>query len=154
MLKRISNPQDFLAGVMFAVIATIALYESAGLQFGSLMRMGPGFFPIVLAAILMIFAAALILRGLAGPERSVELFLSRRALAIVVATVAFGVLIGPLGFVPALVVLVVASSFANPDLSWADTIKLAAVLTVSSVVVFVYLLRQPLVLLSPYLTGF
>ena len=154
MLNRIHNLQDFLAGLMFAAIGVLVLSESADLQFGSLVSMGPGFFPVVLAWMLLAFATAMIIRSILGARRSSDLMMSRRALAIVAATVGFGLLVGPLGFVPALLVLVCVSSVADPDLSWPDTGKLAVGLCIGSVVIFVFLLKQPIALFGPFLTAF
>jgi putative tricarboxylic transport membrane protein len=150
-LKPVRSSQDFFAGLMFAAIAAIVLYETWNLEFGSLARMGPGFFPVMLALVLFALAIAIIVRSVNGPERSVDLPIPRQAWIVTLATVLFGLLIGPLGFVPALVILVGVSSFADPDMTWLDTAKLAAGLSVGSVIIFVYLLKQPIALFGPYL---
>ncbi len=154
MLKRIHNQRDFLAGAMFTGIGLISLYETSGLQFGTLSNIGPGFFPFILALVSVAFGGAIVIRSLASAERSEPLSISWRAMTIAVAAILFGVLIDPLGFIPALIALIVISSFADPSLTWIDTIKLVVGLSVGSVIVFVYLLKQPIELFGPFLTAF
>ncbi|WP_201841881.1 tripartite tricarboxylate transporter TctB family protein [Microvirga zambiensis] len=151
MLARLHTQKDFFAGVMFLAIGVIAIYETSNLPFGTLSNIGPGFFPVVLSSLCTFFGALIVVLSLLSIKQPEPLSLSWRPIVLVAATISFGVLIAPFGFVPSLVVLVAISSLADSDLTWLDTFKLAVGLTIGSVIVFVYLLKQPIELFGPYL---
>jgi len=49
----IRNQKDFLAGLLFIAFGAVAVIEAAGYPMGSTMRMGPGYFPVLLGALLI-----------------------------------------------------------------------------------------------------
>ena len=48
----IRAPKDFWTGVMFIAIAAVALYAGRGYSLGTAVRMGPGYFPMLLGSLL------------------------------------------------------------------------------------------------------
>ena len=69
---RILAPKDFWSGVMFCGFAAVAILAAYGYSLGSAGKMGPGYFPLLLAALLAVLGATLIARSvvLSGENRS------------------------------------------------------------------------------------
>src|SRR5258708_25817084 len=61
---RIRAPKDFWSGVMFCGFAATALSAARGYSLGSAGRMGPGYFPLLLASLLGALEAVLIERSI------------------------------------------------------------------------------------------
>ena len=55
--------RDILAGTLFIVIGALALLGARGYPVGSAMRMGPGYFPVVLGWLLVALGALVGLRA-------------------------------------------------------------------------------------------
>src|SRR5690606_6168091 len=92
------NRSDVGAGALFIAIGLffglMTLFE---LDIGTARRMGPGYFPIALAGILIVLGLAVILKGIghADPERG---NLPWRGLVVLLSVpILFGLLIRPLG---------------------------------------------------------
>jgi TctA family transporter len=59
------NNRDFIAGLLFAVIGALAVALAHDYPIGTTMRMGPGYFPTALGAILFLFGVYVLARGTA-----------------------------------------------------------------------------------------
>jgi hypothetical protein len=141
--------KDWWGGLMLIAIGTIAIVIARDYPFGSALRMGPGYVPIVLGALLIVFGLTLLGTALRGGE-SVEGEWSLRALVMLpLALMLFGVLMEHGGFVPAMLVLVFASAAASPEFKALDALLLSFGLTALSVVVFIWVLGLP----YPLVTG-
>jgi Tripartite tricarboxylate transporter TctB family len=143
MKTRLTENKDFLAGLLMVVIGTVALYMAMNYPFGSSLRMGPGYFPRVLAGILITFGLWIGLRGLRKGEK-VEGVWGWKALAfITLAFVAFGWLMDRLGFIPSLVVLFFISAFGGHEFRFKEVITLSIVMIAFAYGVFIYGLGLP-----------
>jgi hypothetical protein len=140
---RIRAPKDFWSGVMFCGFAATAILAARGYSLGSAGKMGPGYFPLLLAGVLGGLGAILIGRSVVldgEPVSRLHLF----PLAVIAAAVClFGLLIEPLGLVVALAVSIVLSAWAGPQFRLTETVALTAALILFSVAVFVYGLGLP-----------
>lgn len=137
------NNKDFLAGLLMIGIGTIAFYMALDYPFGSALRMGPGYFPRVLAGIFIAFGVYVGLRGLRTGEK-VEGVWGWKALAFVTASVvAFGWLVDRVGLIPALVVLFFVSALAGHEFRLKEVIILATLMILFAYGVFVYGLGLP-----------
>jgi hypothetical protein len=133
--------KDFWAGGMFLTTGALAVGIARTYPFGTTLRMGPGYFPVVLGGILICFGLVIMARGLRRPER-ISAPCSLRALIVLPVTVIlFGVLIDRAGFVPAMAVLVFGSTLAGRDFRWKQVMLLTVSLTVLSVILFIWGLR-------------
>src|SRR5258705_12437404 len=99
---RIRAPKDFWSGVMFCGFAATALSAARGYSLGSAGRMGPGYFPLLLASLLGALGAVLIGRSILIGGEPVARFHVLPLAVIATAISLFGVLIGPLGLVVSL----------------------------------------------------
>ena len=62
----IRAPKDFWSGVMFCGFAVAFVLAARGYSFGNAGRMGPGYFPLLLAGVLAGLGAILIVRSIAA----------------------------------------------------------------------------------------
>jgi uncharacterized membrane protein len=142
--------KDFWSGVMLIAIGAAAMFIARDYPFGTALRMGPGYFPIVLGGILTLFGLYLVVLGLRSSEM-IEGTWSLRALIVLPLSLAlFGVLMDRAGFIPALVVLVFGSAAASTEFKLSEVALLTLVLTIFSVAVFIWGLGLP----YPLLAGF
>ena len=138
----VSN-KDFLAGLLMIVIGGIAFYMALDYPFGSALRMGPGYFPRVLAGIFIAFGIFVGLRGLLAGEK-VEGVWGWEALAVISGSFwAFGWLMDRVGLIPSLVVLFFVSAFAGHEFKLKEVIILATVMILFAYGVFIYGLGLP-----------
>ena len=145
---KLPDSKDFWSGVMLIAIGAAALYIGRDYPFGTALRMGAGFFPIVLGAMLVLFGVYFVARGLRSGDR-IEGNWSPRALVILpLAFVLFGVLMQHAGFVPALLLLVVGSAMAGTEFRLVEVLVLAVLLTAMCVALFIWALGLPYPLFS------
>ena len=139
----LSYNKDFLAGLLLFGFGAMGFYMALDYPFGSSLRMGPGYFPRVLAVILMAFGLFVFIRGLASPER-VKGVWGWKALAwIVVSLWTFGFVMEKLGMLPALAGMFVLASAAGHEFKWKEVIILTIVMSTFAVAVFVKGLGLP-----------
>ena len=51
MKFEISSPENFWGGIMFVAFGAIAMYVARDYPMGSAMRMGPGYFPMLIGGV-------------------------------------------------------------------------------------------------------
>jgi putative tricarboxylic transport membrane protein len=101
---------DFLAGLVFAAFGLLILDQMRTIELGTATRMGPAYFPIILACLLLLLAAWLVLNALLGRSQdTVTAFEARPLLLITLGLIAFGLLVERTGMVVAVAVLVAFS---------------------------------------------
>jgi hypothetical protein len=146
--------KDLLAGLIFIAFGLAFGYASLGYDLGSALRMGPGYFPLVLAGILVVLGAVIVVEGFFEVEEQPIGKAPWLALVLLVAALlVFGFTVRGLGLVPALVIAVFMSAFASRHTTLLSAIALAVGLTLLCVLIFVYGLGLPLRLFGPW-TGF
>ena len=69
MKSELRNNKDFWAGMMFFGTGVGAMIVARHYPFGTTLNMGPGYFPMVLGGILIVFGAFITLRGLRRNEK-------------------------------------------------------------------------------------
>jgi putative tricarboxylic transport membrane protein len=137
------NNKDFWAGIMLIATGAVSIFIARGYPFGSTMRMGPGYFPTMLGAILVLFGLYVMIMGLRSGEK-IAVQCSLRALIVLpLSLVAFGILMPDAGFIPALAVLIFGSASAGRQFKFFEVLLLTVVLTALSVAVFIWGLRLP-----------
>lgn len=143
MKVELRNNKDVLAGLLMLVIGGGGFIMALDYPFGSALRMGPGYFPRVLAGVLMTFGAYVLIRGLLRFEK-VKGKWGWKPLAFVTASlVAFGWIMDKFGFIPALVVLFALSALGGHEFRWKEVAILTVVMSAFAVSVFIYGLGLP-----------
>jgi hypothetical protein len=105
--------------------------------------MGPGYFPRVLGGILFLFGIYVMVRGLRSNEKIEGNWSIRALIVLPLAMVLFGVLMGFLGFIPALVTLIFGSAAASREFKFIEILLLTVLLTSLSVAMFIWGLGLP-----------
>ena len=112
--------RDLVGGALLVLLgAFVAWYAHEHYTLGTLRRMGPGMFPfgagLVLAALGVLVMLPALLRPRGLPEDPPEPFRIVPGLIILAGVIAFALLVRPLGFIPAVLGLVVIVAFAGTD---------------------------------------
>jgi hypothetical protein len=110
---------------------------------GSTMRMGPGYFPLVLGVLLALLGLAACIRGLAIKAERVENVRFRPLLLILGAVGIFAIAIEGAGIIISTVLTVAMAAAASPESRPREVILLVAVLLAVAVGVFTYALGLP-----------
>src|SRR5262245_10131426 len=113
MNVKLSNNKDVWAGMMLIAIGAAAMVIARSYPFGTALRMGPGYFPIILGALLTLFGLFILARGLRRGEAIAGSSSLRALIILPLSLVLFGVLTG--GFVPAMIVLIFGSATASTE---------------------------------------
>ena len=150
MNRNLGSNKDFLAGLLLLCIGAVAFFMALDYPFGSSLRMGPGYFPRVLASVLMFFGVFVLVRGLMTKERIKGIWGWKALAFIVVSLIVFGFTMEHLGLVPALVAMFFIAALGGHEFRFIEVVVLTVVMTIFSVVVFVYLLGLPYPLFAGY----
>ena len=150
MKLELRSNKDFWSGVMFFLTGAGAILVARHYPFGSTLRMGPGYFPIVLSVILMVFGVYVMLRGLRKSEK-IQGNWSIRALIVLPFSMAlFGILMELAGFIPALTALVFVSAASGREFKFKEVLLLTLFLGVISVAMFIWGLGLPYPLINKF----
>ncbi len=141
---RIRSPKDFWSGLLFIAVAVFFIVLATRYRFGTPERIGPAFFPIMVGLLLAALGAIIAGRSLVLDGPPIEHMHLPPLLVTIAAIVLFGIALGWLGLVAAIVVLVIVGSYADRSARLIESAALAAVLAVFSVAVFVWVLGLPL----------
>jgi len=143
MKLELRSNKDFWAGMMFTGTGSAAMIAARNYPFGTTLRMGPGYFPMVLGGLLVLFGVYVLVRGLHTSEKIRGSWSHRALIGLPLSMVLFGLLIERLGFIPALVTLVFLSAASGREFKVVEVLLVAALLTVISVAVFIWGLGLP-----------
>jgi Tripartite tricarboxylate transporter TctB family len=136
--------KDVLAGLVFLAFGWGAISHARLYEVGTLMRMGPGWFPTALGVILALFGVFLVARGIGWSRDEKPVTWGWRPVTCIVASMAlFGLLLPRLGLVPALIATFLVAALGGREFRWREVLVLTVVMTVFAVGIFVYLLKLP-----------
>jgi len=144
------NNRDLWAGLLFLGIGAAALLVAREYPAGTVLRMGPGYFPRLLGGLLVLFGLSVMASGLRRPAPIPGGWSPRALICLPLAMVLFGLLVDRAGFVPAMAALVFVSAAGGREFRLGEVLLLTAALTALSVAVFVWALGLP----YPLLKGF
>jgi hypothetical protein len=150
MKVELRNNKDFLAGLLLLAIGGGGFYMALDYPFGSALRMGPGYFPRVLAGVLMAFGVFVLIRGILKFEKVQGKWGWKPLAFIIVSLVAFGWIMQKFGLVPALVVMFIIAALGGHEFKWKEVAILTVVMSAFAVGVFVYGLGLPYPLWGGY----
>ncbi len=151
MTSFIRNPKDFLSGLMFLAFGGGAIFLGQDYEVGKAIRMGPGYFPLVLGGLLCIVGAACVLRSLVLQGSHIGKLAFKPLLLVVVSTLVFGVLLRNAGLVAALAVSILLSALASSQFSARSTAVTIVLLTAFCYLVFIKGLGLPIPVFGPWL---
>jgi putative tricarboxylic transport membrane protein len=146
--------KDICSGAIFIAVAGLFASSAIRLPLGTAVRMGPGYFPLVLCAALAALGAITLIKGMLYATEAPTPAEWRGLILIILAVVAFALLIEPLGFLPALVITITLSLLASPLMTVGVGALLLVGLTGFCWAVFIWGIKLPWPLLGPWLAGY
>jgi hypothetical protein len=142
---------DVVSGLFLLFLAMWVMFEAYGYRLGSLRRMGPGFYPLMLGGVLAILSIGLILKGRFSPPFSEIIEEHRRAvvpiLILCASLLSFVFATRYLGIIPATFILVFISCSVQRPFSFLKVFATALFLGLFVWIVFVRLFGIPFQLL-------
>lgn len=152
---KIYNKRDFNAGLMFLAVALFFGFYAQDYSMGTATRMGPGYFPTLLAIIMgALGLIVLVMAFLKVEEQEPPEPTDYRGMGLILASVlAFGLILPYAGFLVAVFVLVAMAAAASNESKRIETVILAVALALLGVAVFGYGLELQFPVLPPSLTN-
>ncbi|HEV7249741.1 MAG TPA: tripartite tricarboxylate transporter TctB family protein [Shinella sp.] len=139
-----------ICGLTFIALGGFFVYQCLNLELGTAFRMGPGYFPLVLASILTVLGVVVLVQATRVKGEPIGPLALRGMLFILPAPVFFGLTVRGLGFVPSLFFAALIAAFASSRMTPLMALLLAVAITVFSVVVFSYALGLPFERFGPW----
>lgn len=161
---KIKSQKDFLSGLMFTGVGLAFAIGATNYNIGSGARMGPGYFPLVLGALLAIgglIVTAMSLGSGRGDGDPVGRIAWKPLILIISANLVFGLLLGGLptlglpamGLVLAIYALVVIAALAGARFSLKTSLILATILAIGSYLTFIIGLSLQFQVWPTFITG-
>jgi Tripartite tricarboxylate transporter TctB family len=144
-----SAQQNLIGGALSIAFGIFVLAIASRYPMGSLLRMGPGFFPCIIASLILLLGIALFISGLRVRLDAAPVKIQwRSVLAIASGVILFAVSLERIGLVPATLALVLVSSLAEPGWKLGRAAILAVVVTALVYLLFVAVLQIPVAAVS------
>jgi hypothetical protein len=144
-----TNPADLLAGALFIVLGAVFLVGARAYEMGTLLRMGSGFYPTLLAGLLIGLGLAILVRALiiggkaAGASEAFTVNWSS-GVPVLGGILAFGLLIGGGGLYVAMPAAVGMAGLGARPIRPVGTIVTALVMTAACDLIFRRALGLPI----------
>lgn len=134
--------------IVVLVGAAIAVVASTYPQ-GTLLRPGPGFFPLVIGVLLSLLGLGVLGEarrsdGATSPEDAPDPFPWCAVLCTCGAVLVFALTVEWIGFVPASCLLIAITAFAEPERSWIRLGLIALLMAMFGTLIFIWGLGLPL----------
>lgn len=142
---------DLAAGLLLMAAAGFFGWQTIGLEIGTSLRMGPGYFPMVLSILLLILGAIITLKSFGREGEPFGPIAWRGILFILPAPIFFGLTVRGLGFVPALFITTLIAAQASRRMRPLPALILAVAVTILSTLIFSYGLGLPFRRFGPWL---
>lgn len=149
----IRNPKDFWSGLLFLGVGSAAVLLAQKYPLGTALKMGPGYFPTALGAMLALVGLIAIGRSFIRPGSAIEPFHLKLLIAVTGGTILFGVLVRGAGLAVAVPVLVLATAVVSVYFRWRPALLLAGGLAIFSSLLFVKALGLPIPIFGPWVGG-
>lgn len=144
MRLSIRHPKDFWSGLIFLALAIGFGWIAQGYSMGRAIKMGPGYFPIVLAGILALIGLITLVRSFVLEGEGVGQWAWRGGAIVLGAMLLFGLLLRGGGLVVAVLVVVFVGAAGSVKFRVPVAAAAAAVLAAFCVAVFVWGLGLPI----------
>ncbi|NVO16439.1 MAG: tripartite tricarboxylate transporter TctB family protein [Rhodoplanes sp.] len=141
---RISLTKNVLAGLLFVGFGLFGLWLSHSLDMGTADAMGSGYFPRMVCSLLIVCGGVLAVLALVWPDERPEGWHWRPLVCVTLASLAFALLLRPLGLVAALAVTILLGALSGPLLPPLKLAFLVVVLIAVNVGIFVLALGMPI----------
>lgn len=149
----IADRANALCGAIFIVLGAAFAVQSYGLELGTAFRMGPGYFPLGLAVVLVLLGGIILFQALRVKGEAIGAVAWRGMVFILPAPVVFGLTVRGLGFVSSIFVACLIACFASRRMGVGWALLLSAAVTLFAWTVFLKGLGLPFRPLGPWIGG-
>ena len=160
----IKSQKDFFAGLLFMALGIAFALGARTYNVGTGVRMGPGYFPLMLGIVLAVLGAIEIVKALVvgKPDGDkIGKWVWRPVGFIVGANLAFGILLGGLpsiklpamGLIIAIFALTFISAKAGSEFKFREVLILSSILAVGSYLVFILMLKLQIQVWPTFISG-
>ena len=144
--------KDIVSGLIFIAFGLSFAYAAWNYDLGTAIRMGPGYFPVLLGGLLAFLGVLVLVQGAVAAEGGPIGPIPWRGIVLILGSVLFfGFTVRRLGLVPSLFVTVFLAALSSTRTGLVTAVIMAAVLTVLCALIFSYALGLPVPLFSPAL---
>jgi hypothetical protein len=144
--------KDVLAGFAFIGFGLAFAVGATSYEIGTALRMGPGYFPLVLGGLLVLLGVLIIAKGwIAGEVDEIGPVPWKAAALIAGALVFFGATIRGLGVVPSVFLTALLAGLSGHRPGIVAPVVIAVGLTVTCVIIFIVALQLRLPLVGPWI---
>jgi hypothetical protein len=143
-MLRVKSPRDFGSAMVFLIIGGCGLYFGTDLTYGTAGRMGPGYFPFILSVLIMAIGAGICVQSLTIEGPPIEAPKFRPIFFVLLSIIIFGYGVTYIGLALTAILLTFLAAYARRDVNIMETAIFAVLLSIGTVLVFVYALGQPL----------
>lgn len=133
---------DLIGGLIGMAVGLFAIWEGTKMPEDVVMKIGPSYFPSIMAGLLILFSAALLVNALLGKSKGsvTPLHLSdpgvQRGLVTLAAAVVFCVALDPIGFIPMSIVFLAFMAWVLGKRNWKVFVLAPPLITLAVWLVF------------------
>lgn len=154
MDQKLQRPRDTASGILVIAIGALFLVLGRDLEFGSSLRMGPGYVPFVLSVSIMVLGAVLAWKGMRGPR--IDSGLTQLPwvglIGNIGAVLFFGLTVRGIGLAPAVAITVLITASTSRYARLWVSIALALGIAIFCTALFHWFLGLPLPVIGPWLS--
>jgi hypothetical protein len=148
----IRSPKELWLGLIYASIGAVGFWFALDLPFGSSARMGAGYFPTIISALLLLFGIVSVARAFLLNGEAVGAIAGKALPLIIGSVVVFALLIEKAGLIVAGVALLLLCAFASSEFRFRWIALISAVaLVVCCALLFIKGLGLPMPAIGPWL---
>ncbi len=137
---KIKSQRDFWSGLMFICVGVGFAVGATNYSMGSSARPGPGYFPLILSAVMSLLGAIVLFKALTietDDGDPIGAFAWRPLIVIVAAITIFGLALPRLGLLITVPLLILITSLAGDEFHWKGVLVNAIVLTIGAWAIFI-----------------
>lgn len=145
------NKTDAVAGILFILVGLFFGINALAMDLGTSLRMGPGYFPLVLAGIMIVLGGFILASSFKSVAEEMSAHAWRGMLFILPAPIFFGLTVRGLGFVPSIFFTTLIAALASLKMKPLAAVLLAGGVTIFCTLIFSYALGLPFRRFGPWL---
>ena len=143
--------RDYYAGALMVLIGAIAINAAGNYQLGTLQKMGPGYFPVMLGSLLILLGVLIAGTASTGGNEEQEALphAEWRGWAAIIAGPTLFIVVGRyFGLLPATFACVFVSALGDREMTPKGAAILSACVTIFGIALFSYLLKVSMPILK------
>lgn len=131
------DTQDIIGGILLTALGLFAAFYAQRYEFGSLNRMGPGYFPVALGVVLAVLGLLIAIPAFFRSGERIDI--KWKTFGIIIGCVVlFGATLKLLGIVLATMLAVFVASLADNQITWRGRAMVSVGVAAITYLVFIY----------------